>query len=149
MIRIIRTGSDNSDFLELVKELDADLAERDGKDHAFYAQFNKTGMLKHAVVVYEDAVPVACGAVKELDSFAMEVKRMYTRPAYRGKGLASKVLTELENWVAELSYPTCRLETGKNQPEALAFYKKQGYTVIENYGQYAGINNSVCFEKTL
>jgi hypothetical protein len=55
----------------------------------------------------------------------------------------------LEKWTAELSYGKCILETGIKQPEAIGLYKKSGYTVIPNYGQYAGIENSVCFEKQL
>jgi len=79
----------------------------------------------------------------------MEVKRMYTLPESRGKGISSKVLGELEKWATELSCKKCILETGKKQPEAIGLYKKNGYEVIPNYGQYAGIENSVCFEKDL
>ncbi|SKB31408.1 GNAT family N-acetyltransferase [Daejeonella lutea] len=149
MITLIRTESDNQDFRELVKQLDADLAIRDGSEHEFYAQFNKVDKIKHVVVAYEDDIPVGCGAIKELTSEAMEVKRMYTIPASRGKGAASMVLSELERWSAELNYKTCRLETGKKQPEAIALYLKQNYKIIPNYGQYAGVENSVCFEKSI
>ncbi len=79
----------------------------------------------------------------------MEVKRMYTSPESRGKGIASAVLKELEKWAAELSYKKCLLETGKKQPEAIALYLKSSYNIIPNYGQYAGVENSVCFEKKL
>jgi putative acetyltransferase len=125
------------------------LAERDGKDHSFYAQFNKIHMIKHAVVAYEDGKPVSCGAIKEYDSESMEVKRMFTLPEYRGKGLAAIVLKELEQWASELSYQRCILETGLKQPEAIKLYERNGYSRITNYGQYAGIENSVCFEKKL
>jgi GNAT superfamily N-acetyltransferase len=77
----------------------------------------------------------------------MEIKRMYTSLESRGKGIASHVLRELENWASELSYERCILETGQKQPEALRLYEKNGYKVISNYGQYAEIGNSVCFEK--
>jgi len=149
MIKLVRTDSDNTDFIELVKHLDADLAERDGNDHSFYSQFNKINKIKHAVVAYENDIPVACGAIKEFSPDTMEVKRMYTSPDSRGKGIAGKVLAELENWASELSYKKCVLETGKRQPEAIELYKKSGYKVIPNYGQYAGIENSVCFEKEI
>jgi len=79
----------------------------------------------------------------------MEVKRMFTLPESRGQGLATTVLGELETWAAELGFERCVLETGKRQPEAIAFYKKHGYEIIPNYGQYAGIDNSVCFEKII
>ncbi len=149
MIEIIRTDSNNAAFVALVKLLDTDLAERDGKDHSFYAQFNKIDLIKHAVVAYENGKPIGCGAIKEYASKAMEVKRMYTLPECRARGIATKILTALESWAAELLYDKCLLETGKKQPEAIALYKKSGYHIIPNYGQYAGVENSVCFEKTL
>lgn len=149
MIKIVRTSSENQDFIQLVKRLDADLAERDGKDHAFYAQFNKIDKINYVVVAYEDGKPVGCGAIKEYEPDTMEVKRMYTVLESRGKGIASKVLRELEMWASELSYGRCILETGKKQPEAIGLYKKNGYKIIPNYGQYAEVENSVCFEKLI
>ena len=149
MTKVIRTDSDNQDFIELVKLLDAELAVRDGKDHSFYAQFNKIDKIKYAVVAYEDNKPAGCGAIKEYDKDTMEVKRMYTLPESRGKGIAIGILTELERWAFELHYSKCILETGKRQPEAIALYKKNNYKQIPNYGQYANIENSVCFEKQI
>jgi len=149
MIPLIRTNSENKDFIKLVKELDADLAERDGNDHPFYAQFNKIDKIRFAVVAYENEIPVGCGAIKEHGPDAMEIKRMYVVPGHRGKGIAAKVLSELEKWAAELSFAKCILETGKKQPEAIRLYTKNGYQLIPNYGQYAGVENSLCFEKEI
>ena len=103
MIKIIRTNSDNPDFISLVKLLDAELAERDGADHPFYAQFNKIDKIKYTVVAYENDKPVSCGALKEYSPDTMEVKRMYTLPESRWKGIATKVLMELEKWAKGLS----------------------------------------------
>ena len=149
MITTIRTDASHADFIALVKALDADLANRDGRDHSFYNTFNKIDAIKYAVVAYENDTPVSCGAIKEYTPGTMEVKRMYTVPEHRGKGIAAVVLKELELWAKELGYKTCILETGKRQPEAIWLYQKNGYTTIPNYGQYAGVDNSVCFEKHL
>jgi putative acetyltransferase len=149
MMHIVRTDSDNHDFVELVKLLDADLAQRDGDDHAFYAQFNKIDSIKHVVLAYEDGKPMGCGAIKEYGPDTAEIKRMYVPPRCRKKGIASAVLSELEKWAVELSFRRCILETGKRQPEAIGLYRKSGYAVIPNYGQYAGTENSVCFAKNL
>ncbi len=124
MIDLKRTDSSNTDFVNLVKKLDADLAERDGSEHAFYNQFNKIVAIKHVVVAYEHEQPVGCGAIKEFDGNSMEVKRMYTLPGSRGKGIASIVLAELERWATDLLYKNCVLETGKKQPEAIKLYYK-------------------------
>lgn len=149
METLLRTNSDNLDFAALVKLLDADLAIRDGEDHSFYSQFNKIDKIRHVVLVYEDGKAVGCGAIKEFDLTAMEIKRMYVLPEARKGGKASSILTELEKWTRELGYQRCLLETGKKQPEAIALYKKSGYKQIGNYGQYEGIENSLCFEKRL
>ena len=74
---------------------------------------------------------------------------MYTLPESRRKGIATKILSELEKWASELSYKKCILETGKRQPEAIELYKKNGYKNISNYGQYKEIENSICFEKKI
>lgn len=149
MIRLVRTDSANKDFIPLVRQLDAYLAEKDGSEHAFYAQYNKIDLLKQVIVAYEHDEAVGCGAIKEYAPGVMEVKRMFTSPAHRGKGIAGKVLQELERWAAELGYHKCILETGKKQTEAVALYPRKGYTLIPNYGQYAGMDNSLCFEKQL
>lgn len=149
MINLLRTNSRNPDFLNLVRNLDTDLAIRDGDEHAFYDQYNKLDAIKYAVVVYDNDQPISCGAIKEFDSEAIEIKRMFTLPQYRGKGIASHVLRELEKWSKDLSYKRSILETGKKQPEAISLYKKNGYVEIPNYGQYIAVENSVCFEKSL
>jgi len=149
MIRSIRTDSDNKDFIDLVKFLDAELAELDGDEHAFYAQLNKTDKIKTVIVAYENDKPISCGAIREYSPMITEVKRMYTMPESRGKGIATKVLIELEKWASELCYQKCILETGLRQPDAIRLYEKNGYKRISNYGKYAGIENSVCFEKEI
>lgn len=149
MITVTRTTSDNQDFEKLVIALDAYLAILDGEDHAFYAQFNKTNLLKNAVIAYENQTAVGIGAYKEYDSETVEMKRMYTLPEFRGKGIASKILSELELWAKEENYKTAVLETGFMQKDAISLYQKLGYVITENYGQYKGVENSVCMKKTL
>ncbi len=148
-ISIIRTDSKNEDFKVLVKQLDAELAIRDGEDHAFYDQFNKLDSIKYAVVAYINNVPVGCGAIKQFSECVMEAKRMFVPASQRGKGIASTLLQNLEIWAKELGAKKCILETGIRQPEAIALYKKCNYIITENYGQYAGVNESICFEKKL
>jgi len=149
MIKLTRTNSDNADFLALVALLDADLKIRDGEDHAFYAQFNKTVNIRNAVVAYHAEKAVGSGAFRRYDETTAEIKRMYVKPGFRGQGIAVKILSELENWAAGMEFTACILETGQNQPEAIALYKKAGYTPIPNYGPYAGVYNSVCMRKEL
>ena len=149
MITVTRTTSNNPDFEKLVIELDAVLAILDGEDHAFYAQFNKSSALKNAIIAYENETAIGIGAYKEYDSQTVEMKRMYTLPEHRGKGIASKILTELELWAKEENYKIAILETGFLQTDAISLYKKLGYVITENYGQYIGVENSICMKKSL
>lgn len=149
MISIKRTTSDNEDFGNVVVQLDAYLKVLDGEDHTFYAQFNKTSLLKNAVICYENDKAVGIGAYKEFEPKVAEIKRMYTLPEYRGNGIAKAILTELEAWAKEENYTSSILETGFLQHDAIGLYQKLGYTVIENFGQYVGVENSVCMKKDL
>lgn len=149
MYTLTRTDSSNPDFQKLVAELDKDLAIRDGDELAFFAQFNKIAAIKHVIVAYNGDTAAGCGAIKEYERGVAEVKRMYVPEGHRGNGIASLILTELEKWAAELGYTKCILETGIRQPEAIGLYKKNKYIIIPNYGQYADVESSVCFEKGL
>lgn len=149
MGKLKRTTSDSTDFIELVKQLDSYLKVVDGKDHDFYNQYNGLETLQNVVMIYVDDKPAGCGAFKTYDNNAVEIKRMYSNPNYRNQGIATKVLTELETWAKETKHQSCILETGKRQVEAVAFYHKCGYQIIPNYGQYAKMNNSICFKKML
>ncbi|MGG5209722.1 GNAT family N-acetyltransferase [Chryseobacterium sp. MIQD13] len=144
-----RTDSSDIDFQNLVKLLDADLAVRNGEDHAFYDQFNKIDSIKNCIVIYIDETPAACGAFKKFSEDTVEIKRMYTNPDFRKRGLASAIVQELESWARESGYSTAVLESSLEQNEALSVYEKSGYCRIPNYGQYIGIDKSVCYKKVL
>lgn len=150
-MKIVRTSSENKDFINLVKDLDAYLKITDGDEHEFYNQFNKIDILKNVVVIYDDQgkVAVGCGAIKKFDEVSVEIKRMFVSSEKRGMGIAKKIITELEIWAKELGYKSCVLETGKRQLEALKLYEKCNYKVIPNYGQYKEMENSICFFKTV
>ena len=149
MLTFLRTNSTHQDFISLVRQLDIELATIDGDEHSFYVQYNKIDKINHVIIAYENELPIACGAIKQFSENTMEVKRMYILAPYRGKGTASGVLIQLEKWAAEMNYSHCILETGIRQPDAIRLYGKNGYLPITNYGQYAGVENSRCFEKAL
>lgn len=149
MYTLKRTNSDNQDFQKLVFELDKDLAIKNGATNSFFAQYNKIDLIKHVVVAYEASTAVGCGAIKEYESGVMEVKRMFVLPDMRGKGIAVKILAELQVWTKELGYNKCVLETGDKMIEAIGLYKKNNFKIIPNYGPYVGIESSICFEKDI
>jgi GNAT superfamily N-acetyltransferase len=149
MTTLNRTNSENKDFQDLVLELDKDLAKKNGETNDFFAQYNKIDLIKNVVIALKDNLPVGCGAMKEYDNSTMEIKRMYVPIEMRGKGVAVAVLSDLESWARELGYQRCVLETGDKMLEAIRLYKKSGYKIIKNYGQYENVESSICFEKEL
>ena len=149
MLKLVRTNSKNEDFIHLVKQLDAYLKITDGDEHDFYNQFNYIAALKYIVVAYLNKKPIGCGAIKELSEESVEVKRMFTVEEARGNGVATQILNELETWAKVLNYKSVVLETGIRQTEAVEFYQKNLYKIIPNYGQYQGVENSLCFKKII
>lgn len=149
MQNLLRTTSSNQDFQDLIVLLDQVLVIADGDEHAFFAQYNKVDAINNVVVCYENEIAMGCGAFKKHDDQTVEIKRMFVHPDYRGKGVASLILKELELWATELNYSKSILETGIKLQNAIALYKKSGYAISENYGQYIGIENSVCMRKII
>ncbi|RRB18452.1 GNAT family N-acetyltransferase [Larkinella knui] len=134
----------------MIRELDADLWKRYQPYQAKYDAFNKVDDSARVVIVFQADQPAGCGCYRPIsEPDCVEIKRMFVKPAGRGRGLATRILRELEIWAAEEGYKTARLETGIKQPEALALYEKAGYHHIEKYGPYVGLNTSICLEKSL
>jgi len=149
MLSFKRTDSANDSFLKLVKKLDAELKIRDGEEHEFYAKLNTVENIKQVIIAYKENSVIGCGALREYSPGIVEIKRMYVDEDKRGMGIATKILLQLEMWARECGYEKCILETGINQPEAIALYHKNQFSVIPNYGKYESMKNSVCFEKYL
>jgi GNAT superfamily N-acetyltransferase len=155
---------DAPDAVALEAELMADLDERYAADGAVDGDHPEVVALHRIrveqvtrphgvfVVARVDGVAAACGAVRRLiggPPDVGEIKRMYTRPAARRRGLSRVVLDRLEAEAADLGYRRVQLETGLRQPEAITLYETAGYRRIPSFGQYEGDELSVCFAKDL
>jgi putative acetyltransferase len=149
MIRLQRTASDNEDFRLLIGELDKELRSRYEEKQAIYDRYNIIENNPNVVIAYREEMPVGCGCFKKFDDRSVEIKRMFVRPEHRGQKIAASILKELENWAIELNIYGTVLETGIKQPEAIHLYRKSGYIVVENYGPYKGLPESVCMQKHL
>ncbi|MGC6386268.1 GNAT family N-acetyltransferase [Ewingella sp. S1.OA.A_B6] len=92
-------------------------------------------------------IAVGCGALRKLESGVAELKRMYAQPEY--PGLGTSILHHLEFHACQLGYQQIWLETRRVNRRAVGFYLARGYQEIENYGQYKGKTEAVCFAKNL
>ena len=146
---ILRTNSENPDFIQLTGRLDVELCRIYDTNQEDYEEYNRITDLHTVVVAYENDQAVACGCFKIFDENTVEIKRMFVDDNQRGKGIASAMLAELETWARELGYEKSVLETGKGQPNAIKLYQKYCYQITENYNESDDLNISVCLAKTL
>jgi len=148
---MVTCKTDNADpfFCHLTTQLDQELHARYDTLQATYDKHNVIDLIATALVGYEDDQAIACACFKKIDTYCVEIKRMFVLPQYRRRGFSSQLLGALEAWAYELGFNEARLETGKAQPEAIALYTKMGYHIIPNYPPYEGMQNSVCMHKLL
>jgi GNAT superfamily N-acetyltransferase len=143
---------------ELLRDLNeryADVDEADDPEDDDYLAEVTPAMVQTPVgtflVAWIDGEPAGCGALKPLDSDPAvgEIKRMYTAPGARRRGVSRTLLVRLEEIAAALGYRRIQLETGEGQPEAMALYDSHGWHRITPYGRYKDSPQSVCFAKEL
>jgi putative acetyltransferase len=101
------------------------------------------------LVAVVDGRAVACAAWRALSDGVAELRRMYVRPSYRGRGIARQLIVAVEEDALAAGRPVIRLETGRLRAAPIALYRSSGYTPIPAYGEYAGNPYSLCFEKRL
>lgn len=146
---VLRTTTDNHDFLFLVKKLDRELFDELKEDQATYDPLNNVSGNATAIVIYHNQRPVASGCFKQHPGSTVEIKRMFVEKEFRGKGLSKLVLGELENWAKEKDYTRAILETSIRFKPARGLYASAGYKITPNYPPYVGLEESVCMEKHL
>jgi putative acetyltransferase len=142
---------------DLIAELNAELS-RDYKPEERFHSLAAEEVADGAgafVVAWLDGAAAGCGAVRllpedgPLGAAVGELKRMYVRPALRGRGLSRRILSELEARAAALGAARVVLETGIYQPAAIALYESSGYINVPRFGPYVASPTSVCYEKRL
>jgi GNAT superfamily N-acetyltransferase len=142
---------DTSDALKLLEELDADLQSVDYPPESRHA-FSVDKLLRENVAFFvsrSDGHPVACGGVKLFDAEYGEVKRMFVRPTFRGRGFAQGILNHLEQYASQNGVSLLRLETGIHQKDAIRLYERFGFRRRGPFGEYKEDPMSVYFEKVL
>ncbi|SHF44975.1 GNAT family N-acetyltransferase [Chryseobacterium vrystaatense] len=149
-ITIERVTDPNKDerVINLINKLNDSLVNISGSNGTKRANLDDFTQEKALFIIalsVNDAV--ACGGFRPLLPKICEVKRMFSLE--KGKGLGLKILSELETTAKQFDYQHIYLETRKNNDNAVSFYLKNGYEVIENYGVYIGREEAICFGKEL
>ncbi len=99
--------------------------------------------------MYYGDIPVGCASFKRHDDECAEVKRVFIKEEYRGRGISKILMELLEGKGRSEGYTYFILESGEPLVAAMALYKSMGYEVIPNYGQYKDMPDSVCMRKKL
>ncbi|WP_293781497.1 GNAT family N-acetyltransferase [uncultured Aeromicrobium sp.] len=150
MIRWREVGFDDPDARALRSQMSVEMNELYGRPGA--APEPDAGIDPADVIVTivgDDAgQPVATATVRRL-GLDLELKRMYVVPDARGRGLASALLTKLENRAQALGAPRLVLHTGKRQTAAIELYRARGYTPIPVLAPYRDVPESLCFVRRL
>ncbi|MAU12584.1 MAG: GNAT family N-acetyltransferase [Anaerolineaceae bacterium] len=102
------------------------------------------------VVAWADGQAVGCGALRPMpDATIAEIKRVYVCSSMRGRGISRQIMNYLENSARQFGYIGLMLETGIQQPAAMALYENMGYARCDCYSLYADDPRSVCYRKEL
>jgi len=145
------TDGHNKDFIELCHGLDEFLNELVGgeENRAEYIQYNKLDDIHDVVIAYDNDIPVGSASFKKYDDENAEVKRVFVKEEYRGQGISNELMKMLEQRAREKGFKYFILESGEPLVSAMALYRKIGYKVIPNYGQYVNMEESICMKKKL
>ncbi len=151
MMRYEYTNGCHPDFILLCHELDCFLNELAGgeQNRSQYILYNTLEDIHDVVLAYHGTIPVGCAGFKQYDTSAAEVKRVFVRSNYRGQGISKRILESLEQKARAKGYSRLILETGRPLVAALELYKRFGFQVRPNYGQYKDMTDSICMEKSL
>jgi putative acetyltransferase len=147
---IIRETPDQPDVIALIEALDAHaiaLYPPESNHLLDVASLSDPGV--SFLVARVDGEAVGCGAILRDPRGWGEIKRMFVRPDRRGQGIGVRLLAELEAVATGGGLPELRLETGIRNTEALALYRRAGFTDCEPFGDYVSDPLSVFMEKSV
>lgn len=144
------TQDNSTDFVMLCELLDESLDEIVGRDNReCYIPYNTLENIHDIIIAYDENEPVGCASFKHYQAGVAEVKRVFVKKGYRGRGISKQLMLLLEDKAREKGYKRLILETGAPLKAAMQLYLSLGYEVTPNYGQYIGMDASVCMRKYL
>ncbi len=139
----------SEDFRALAAALDAYYFTLVGDIQLKYAEPNRPENMNALLVTYDGNMPVACGAWKAVDAESAEIKRIYVRPEYRRRGVATALIRALEENAAATGCRKLILETAVDTTGSHQLYLSLGYKQRAYYGSPAGAENCLCFHKEI
>ena len=143
----IITNEKDERFIELTKELDNEYFQRLGDVVKKYEQYNDLNDSHIVILALNWGKPIACASFRLFDKDTIEIKRVYVKKRYRRKGIAYKLVKQLEKLAMEENFKYSIIETGRENVAAINLYKKLDYEIIDSFGIFEGDDLCICMKK--
>ena len=150
-MNFVYTNGNNKDFIMLGQMLDEYLNKivSGEKQREKYIKYNTLDDIQDVILIYDKDLPIGCVGFKYYDDGIAEVKRVFLQSDYRGQGLSKELIKLIEERAKIKGFKKMILETGEPLVESMGLYTKLGYRIIENYGQYKNMSESICMSKEI
>ena len=109
-----------------------------------FIPYNLSESITDVLIAYENDIPVGCAGLKEYSEQDVEVKRVWVVPEYRGKHIATELMTRLEDRARDKGYKRTILQTRPIMSDAVSLYERRGYHLIANYPPYDKLEGAIC-----
>ena len=143
----VLTNEKDERFIELTKELDNEYFEKHGDVVLKYQEYNDLKDSHIVLLALLYGKPIACASYRLFDKDSIEIKRVYVKRRYRKKGIAYKLVKQLEKLAMEENFKYSYIETGSENIPAINLYKKLDYEIIDSFGQFEGDDLCICMRK--
>lgn len=143
----IITNEKDERFIELSNELNNEYFQLYGDEVLKYQEYNDLEDPHIVILALNWGKPIACASFKLFDKDTIEIKRVYVKRRYRIKGIAYKLIKQLEKLAIEENFRYSVIETGSENTAAIKLYEKLDYEIIDNFGQFEEDDMVVCMKK--
>ena len=143
----IITNEKDERFIELTKELDNEYFQLHGEEVLKYQDYNDLKDSHIVLLALNWGKPIACASFRVFDKDTIEIRRVYVKKRYRRKGIAYKLIKQLEKLAMEENFKYSVIETGRENTAAINLYKKLDYELIDSFGMFEGDNLCICMKK--
>lgn len=141
------TNEKDERFIELTKELDNEWFQLRGDEVLKYQEYNDIKDPHIVILALNWGKPIACASFRLFDKDTIEIRRVYVKKRYRRKGIAYKLIKQLEKLAMEENFKFSVIETGRENTAAINLYKKLDYEVIDSFGMFEGDDFCICMKK--
>ncbi len=150
-LNFIWTNGENENFQNFYLVTEKYYSEIVGgrENRKAFIPYNISETIQDVLLAFIGEKCVGCAGMKKYSERDVEIKRVWVEPKFRGRGIASKMMTEIEKKAVQNGFEKTILQTREIMYDAVGLYRKLGYVKIENYPPYDKLDGAVCYAKNL